>query len=44
MNELWQRHRGWLKDCMLGLGYALIIILILLYSGANQDGFRYFEL
>lgn len=44
MNTFWLKHQGWIKDCALGLGYALIITAILLFSAADDTGFRYFEI
>ncbi len=44
MNAFWNRHRAWIIDCAQGLGYAYLIILLVMYSGANSGGFRYFEL
>ncbi len=36
--------RSTLKDCFLGLFYALLICLVLYYSYIDNDGFRYLEL
>lgn len=33
-----------LKDCLLGLFYAILICLVLYYSYIDNAGFRYLEL
>lgn len=35
---------GWFTDAVTGLFYAILIVLVLLLSGADDAGFRYLEI
>jgi hypothetical protein len=45
----WFRQRfcslpGWLVDALTGLFYAILIVAVILLSGADDAGFRYLEI
>ncbi len=44
MNDLWKKILPHIRDAMVGLGYAFIIILTVILMGPVETVFRYLSL